>query len=76
MRFSEAFSIKANQIDHCENKVVVECLKKRRKGIFRTIPLPKTFTDEFVELFVEPKAIWIPYFIGLKEHILGESNRL
>ena len=46
MRFSEAFSIKASQIDPCENKVVVESLKKRRKGIFRTIPLPRSFTNE------------------------------
>lgn len=44
-RISEVLNLKPQQIDSDENVVIIESLKKRRKGIFRAIPLPNNFVE-------------------------------
>lgn len=39
-RISEALSLTISSFDFDSGTVVVECLKKRKKGVFREIPLP------------------------------------
>lgn len=45
-RISEVLSLTPRQIDFAAGVVVVECLKKRRRGIYRAIPLPATLLAE------------------------------
>ena len=42
-RISEVLNIEKQHIDKDECVVVIESLKKRRKGIYRVIPIPKEF---------------------------------
>ena len=45
-RISEVLNIAYGNIDNIGKYVTIESLKKRRKGIFRRIPLPEFFLDE------------------------------
>lgn len=45
-RISEVLNMKVGHIDFSGGGVIVESLKKRKKGIFRKIPLPPLFLDE------------------------------
>ena len=42
VRISEALSVTADSVDHDEQVLIVKCLKKRDKIIYRRIPLPPT----------------------------------
>ena len=44
-RISEALAMKESNIDFASRHVVIRCLKKRGKTIFRSIPLPARFLD-------------------------------
>ena len=44
-RISEALAMKKSNIDFASRHVVIRCLKKRGKTIFRSIPLPSRFLD-------------------------------
>src|SRR3954451_11132812 len=44
-RISEALALTAQQIDLSERVVVFESLKKRRKGVYRAVPVPPELLD-------------------------------
>lgn len=44
-RISEALAVSAARIDLSNQTVTFETLKKRKKGVFRTVPLPPEFVD-------------------------------
>src|ERR1039457_3946320 len=44
-RISEALALTAARVDLGDGVVVIESLKKRRKGIFRAVPVPPRFLD-------------------------------
>lgn len=41
-RISEVLSIRANNVDLAAGVIVFESLKKRRRGVFRQVPVPRT----------------------------------
>jgi hypothetical protein len=45
-RISEVLALTPSHIDASARLVVLECLKKRRRGIFRAVPLPESLFDE------------------------------
>ncbi|NMN03854.1 MULTISPECIES: site-specific integrase [unclassified Novosphingobium] len=49
-RISEALSLTANSIDRHDRMIVIECLKKRRRGIYRSIPVPAALIDLLTEV--------------------------
>ena len=49
-RISEALSLTEKSIDWTQRVVVIESLKKRRKGVFRSVPIPAELIDLLVEL--------------------------
>ena len=55
-RISEVLNLNAWQIDFDQGVVVIECLKKRKKGIFRTVPVPKRFLSELI-IYLEENEI-------------------
>lgn len=52
-RISEALNLKFWQIDFEQNIVIFESLKKRRRGIFRAVPLPQDFCDQLRHYLIE-----------------------
>ncbi len=44
-RISEALNLLVKGIDHSSGAVTFETLKKRRKGVFRQVPLPPDYLD-------------------------------
>jgi integrase len=44
-RISEALELTADRIDLAAGVVVFESLKKRRKGVYRAVPIPPAFLD-------------------------------
>jgi integrase/recombinase XerD len=44
-RISEALGLTADRVDIDDGVIVIECLKKRRKGVYRAIPVPSAFLD-------------------------------
>lgn len=46
-RISEALSLTAQSIDFTSGQVVIKCLKKRGKTVFRAVPLPSSLLDLF-----------------------------
>jgi integrase len=44
-RISEALALTADRVDIDDGVLVIESLKKRRKGVFRAIPVPPAFLD-------------------------------
>ncbi len=45
-RIAEIHNLKSNNIDFSNKTVVIESLKKRKKGVFREIPLPSYLLEE------------------------------
>ena len=45
-RISEIYNLKTNQIDFDNETVIIETLKKRKKGLFREFPPPPLLLDE------------------------------
>ena len=44
-RISEALALTAQHIDVTHHRITFETLKRRRKGVFRAIPVPSSVTD-------------------------------
>jgi integrase/recombinase XerD len=44
-RISEALALTAAHVDRGDGVVVIESLKKRRKGVYRAIPVPPLLLD-------------------------------
>lgn len=59
-RISEVLSIGKQNIDKDECMVAIECLKKRKKGIFRIVPLPKDFVEALLSygLVINTDKFW------------------
>lgn len=45
-RISEALNLTVKSIDTASKSVTIESLKKRKKGVFRQVPIPQSFLDE------------------------------
>lgn len=45
-RISEALSITVRSIDFNERQIIIECMKKRRRGVYRCVPIPDDFVRE------------------------------
>ena len=60
-RISEVINLEAAQIDFAHGIVIIESLKKRKKGIFRAVPLPEEYLDS-LKIYLEQnhidKRIW------------------
>ena len=50
-RISEVLSLKPSSIDMEEKVITIECLKKRKKGVFRQIPIPDQLILELNKTF-------------------------
>lgn len=61
-RISEALSLTADSIDFEAKHVIIKCLKKRGKRVFRAIPLPQKFLKDLSALHRSRKdasgALW------------------
>jgi integrase len=55
-RISEALNLLTGRIDRAANAVVLETLKRRKRGCFRSIPLPKTLTRALLKLAAAKSA--------------------
>jgi integrase/recombinase XerD len=44
-RVSEALALTVDRVDITNNLIVFESLKKRKKGVFRAVPVPSSFID-------------------------------
>ena len=49
-RISEALALTADRVDLAGRVIVFESLKKRRRGVFRAVPVPPGFTHEIVQV--------------------------
>ncbi len=49
-RISEALSVRPEHFDFEDNRVAIETLKQRRRGVWRRIPLPAAFLNELDEV--------------------------
>lgn len=45
-RLSEVLALTVGRIDLDDKTVTIESLKKRRAGVFRTVPLPSAFVED------------------------------
>lgn len=45
-RISEVLALTPARVDRAEGVIVIECLKKRKRGVFRAVPIPRTLLDE------------------------------
>lgn len=50
-RISEVLKLKHGNIDLSVRGVVIECLKRRRKGIFRVVPVPDIYLDRMDRIY-------------------------
>lgn len=60
-RLSEAHRIQASGFDLDECVVILETLKRRRRGLFRTVPVPRDWIDHAVSILsppVDSESIW------------------
>src|SRR5450432_2747651 len=44
-RISEALALTADRVDMKDRRIVLESLKKRKRGVFRPVPVPPAFLD-------------------------------
>ena len=44
-RISEALSLTGNSVDRDAKMITIECLKKRKRGVYRSIPVPSGLID-------------------------------
>jgi len=55
-RISEVYNLKPLSLDYSNKTIVIETLKKRKKGIFREIPVPSFLLDQ-LQVFTNDKGI-------------------
>lgn len=55
-RISEVLSLTPRQIDAAAGVAIFECLKRRRRGVFRAVPIPADLIDELRQLSTENHA--------------------
>ncbi|MFO1255750.1 MAG: site-specific integrase [Sphingomonadaceae bacterium] len=56
-RISEALALMAESVDFDSGVLVVECLKKRRKGVYREIPLPPNLLLRLQQQILDRKLL-------------------
>jgi len=44
-RISEALDLTYSSVDFSSQCITIECLKKRKTGVFRAVPVPESFLD-------------------------------
>jgi integrase/recombinase XerD len=49
-RISEALALTTDRVDMRDGVLIFESLKKRRRGIYRAVPVPPTFLDALAEV--------------------------
>ena len=49
-RLSEVLALTQSSIDIETNAIVIECLKKRKRGVYRAIPVPEVLTAQLIEV--------------------------
>lgn len=58
-RISEALALTGSRIDVAQGCIVFETLKRRRKGVFRAVPVPDELIRLLESLKIEPaKPVW------------------
>lgn len=65
-RISEALSLRSDSIDLHDRIIVIESLKKRRRGVFRAVPVQAALIDLLKEV----------HGIGARDHRGGEAGKL
>ena len=55
-RISEALSLTVSRVDHEQRAVVIESLKKRRSGHFRSVPVPEQYLQMMRHAFPQPQG--------------------
>jgi integrase len=55
-RISEALNLLAGQIDGAGNAVVFETLKRRKRGCYRTVPVPEALTRALLDVAARKSA--------------------
>lgn len=49
-RISEVLALTVDRVDIAAGVIIIESLKKRRRGVFRAIPVPSTLMDELLQV--------------------------
>ncbi|MAO39386.1 MAG: integrase [Pseudohongiella sp.] len=49
-RLSEALALTPDKIDRSEKLIIFECLKKRRRGVYRAVPVPEALIARLTEI--------------------------
>lgn len=62
-RISEALAVNPDRIDFTGKAMIFETLKQRRRGNFRSIPIPDSLVDQFERILAEhpPGSLVWPY---------------
>ena len=55
-RISEALALTADRVDLADGLLVLECLKKRQRGVYRAVPVPPTFLATLGRVHGIPKS--------------------
>lgn len=58
-RVSEVLALLPTSFDESEGVVIIECLKKRRRGVFRALPLPHSLISE-IKALTTPAGSTLP----------------
>lgn len=56
-RISEALALTTENIDFLDRLVIIHCLKKRRQGVYRTVPMPDDFLEKLRQLSAERDTV-------------------
>lgn len=60
-RVSEILALKPSRIDMDTKVIVLECLKKRRAGVFRAVPVPEDFLSDLAKVHgIKPGSTSLP----------------
>jgi integrase len=70
-RISEVLALTPASFDEAEGLVVIECLKKRRRGVFRAVPLPRSLSRPFSQFSGRMAA----RFPSIREYGIGAGRR-
>ncbi len=57
-RISEALNMGVVSLDPSQKSVVFETLKRRRRGVFRDVPVPEPFLNALLELVTKGDGLW------------------
>lgn len=55
-RISEVLALTPDRIDYSDSLIVIECLKKRRRGVYRSVPVPQEMLQLLDKVHMVRKA--------------------